>query len=1236
MQNRTKQVLATAVAACALFTLARRAAAAPISYTGGDYIQGFNSLSNVNGNTPYSPTPGPFDVPTADGGTLTGWSFARLAGTNTSINFQVDDGSSVDKGQVTSAGANGSTDRALSSVATTASTPNFGFQITNNTTDTFNSFTLTYTGEQWRRQTAPANSGFLAFSYSTSATNILTGSFSSAAQLNFVSPNGSGTPGALNGNAPGNNALITATVSGFVWNPGQTLTLRWNDFNESGDDDWLGIDDLTFTGKKAPVLKWNTANLTGLWNTNIANKPWLDETLAPSHFIPTRVAELPNTSNDIEITVDAAGVAPALTLVTNSSHKYTLVGGPVNGPLNKSSAGALVLKSPNNFNSISIDTGTIETQIDGAFPNIAINLSNGGTWKTSTVAQNSGAANTINITGTGRIYTDSDLTLNAAFTGGNAIFIKDGPGLLWGKLNFPLTGNSEIHVDGGTLRDSDLTTSTDGIPDSVILRIAAGATFDESFGNGEQFSALSGDGTYLGHRVANGSGHINFLNNTATTFVFNGLITAGTNGVVGASIDEREILALRKNGIHTAVLTNPLNDFAGQVQVNNGVLEIPLLPNRGEMSPIGMGNIASAPATPGADITFGTQGLAVDTAGTLRYTGPSGSSDRTINLNAGSGVIEISNPAAALTLAGPITGGNNTPFQKTGPGTLILTGDNTFGGGMDVVAGKLLVNNTTGSGAGFGLLSVKEGATLGGTGTIQTNVYIQTGGTLAPGDSIGTLSANATTIDPDAKLHWELNSTDGSADLYNVTGSFDLLGQATIDFDDLGAPSAKTFTLIKYTGAVSNFANLLIGTTPNPSLTYTLVDNQANQSIDLTVTGSSIPPQWNLDANGSWGVSANWIGGIPNAPGATANFLGVITAPRTITLDGDKTVGTLNFDNANKYTIAQGSGGTLTISGSAINVAANRTAEISAPLSLASDTNITAANGGTLILSGPMSIAAGKSATKNGPGTLTISGVQSHGAGTSVNINNGRANLNSNLGSAASAGSAANHPTALNISASGGGGGAGDASVVTGADQNLAELTIPTANAGVQSLDLATPAAPGQFRSIHVYASNLATAKTALYNAIKNAITTPGDGIFDSGLTPTTHTSSKLGLAQVADAHGDVNIFIRPTRIGDLNLDGQVTISDFIDLASNFNGTGKTWQEGDLNYDGNVTISDFIDLASNFGGTYAGQTFPISPSDAQLLSNFAAAHSASVPEPTTLTLAALSCTALLPRRRRHP
>ncbi|HEV8292037.1 MAG TPA: PEP-CTERM sorting domain-containing protein, partial [Tepidisphaeraceae bacterium] len=99
--------------------------------------------------------------------------------------------------------------------------------------------------------------------------------------------------------------------------------------------------------------------------------------------------------------------------------------------------------------------------------------------------------------------------------------------------------------------------------------------------------------------------------------------------------------------------------------------------------------------------------------------------------------------------------------------------------------------------------------------------------------------------------------------------------------------------------------------------------------------------------------------------------------------------------------------------------------------------------------------------------------------------------------------------------------------------------------------------------------------------------------------------------------------------------------SDFIDLASNFNATNKTWQEGDLNNDGSVTISDFIDLASNFNASYAGTIAKPDAADLQTLASFASSVGvdpsiigSAVPEPASLSLLALGAVALLPRRRR--
>jgi hypothetical protein len=270
---------------------------------------------------------------------------------------------------------------------------------------------------------------------------------------------------------------------------------------------------------------------------------------------------------------------------------------------------------------------------------------------------------------------------------------------------------------------------------------------------------------------------------------------------------------------------------------------------------------------------------------------------------------------------------------------------------------------------------------------------------------------------------------------------------------------------------------------------------------------------------------------------------------------------------------------------------------------------------------------------------LVINGSQNHGAGATFHATEGSTQLNTNAGTPASAASAGSANLIVRVS----GGG-----VTLDADQDLMDLNVEFANPGSQSFNLATPATPGAFRSVRLYPADLALAKASLYAAIANANAAsapdPTDGIRDTGLA--AHPGSALGLARLLDEHGDAYLLIRPTRIGDLNLDGQVTISDFIDLASNFNSSGATWQEGDLNYDGLVTISDFIDLASNFNASYSGGALDVYPGlrseDYGALASFAssigvapAVIGSAVPEPAAGMLVIGLGAALLATSRRR-
>ncbi len=87
-----------------------------------------------------------------------------------------------------------------------------------------------------------------------------------------------------------------------------------------------------------------------------------------------------------------------------------------------------------------------------------------------------------------------------------------------------------------------------------------------------------------------------------------------------------------------------------------------------------------------------------------------------------------------------------------------------------------------------------------------------------------------------------------------------------------------------------------------------------------TVFALSIPNDyvWNVASGGSWTTSGKWIpAGPPDGAGNTADFSQqTLAANATVTLDGSRTIGNLIFGdqgNAYNWTLAPGSGGTLTL-----------------------------------------------------------------------------------------------------------------------------------------------------------------------------------------------------------------------------------------------------------------------------------------------------------------------------------
>ena len=151
---------------------------------------------------------------------------------------------------------------------------------------------------------------------------------------------------------------------------------------------------------------------------------------------------------------------------------------------------------------------------------------------------------------------------------------------------------------------------------------------------------------------------------------------------------------------------------------------------------------------------------------------------------------------------GTIYDGNGvgTILIFNGPGSLALTGNNTFSGGTTVNGGTLLVNNTAGSGTGSGPVSINPGGALGGIGTIGGQVSFAAGATLAPGSNgSGTLTiTNDLGLNNASMLQFQLGT---NGDQVAVTGDLTLGG--TFNISDAAGFGPGTYTLFTYGGALS-------------------------------------------------------------------------------------------------------------------------------------------------------------------------------------------------------------------------------------------------------------------------------------------------------------------------------------------------------------------------------------------------------------------------------------------------
>lgn len=381
--------------------------------------------------------------------------------------------------------------------------------------------------------------------------------------------------------------------------------------------------------------------------------------------------------------------------------------------------------------------------------------------------------------------TTSGIRLGAA-SGNTGDFDQSGSGSVTATIPILVNVNSNVTGAGtGDISFSTLNLTGGNLTLSNSSNISAAAVINSS-GNARTITnniATPGKGLTIGSLA---------LSSTATnSFTIGGSGTTTVNGVISETTTPGTFI---KADTGTVYLQGA-NTFTGTLQVNNGALAVNSLADSGAGAN-GTGNIklvnganasaqltylgsAAAVTTRSIDI-FGTgnnTSAIIDSsgAGTLTFGGASisGASAKTL-------VLQGSNNGNN-TVAGVIADGT-APLgvTKSGAGTWVLSGADTYTGNTTVNAGTLklapasgnnniaaspVINVATGAtldvSAVAGGFSLASGQSIKGSGTVLGPIAVATGAALAPGNSAGTLATASQTWGPGGSYQFDLADASG-------------------------------------------------------------------------------------------------------------------------------------------------------------------------------------------------------------------------------------------------------------------------------------------------------------------------------------------------------------------------------------------------------------------------------------------------------------------------------------------
>jgi autotransporter-associated beta strand protein len=533
---------------------------------------------------------------------------------------------------------------------------------------------------------------------------------------------------------------------------------------------------------------------------------------------------------------------------------------------------------------ITSDSATAVTTINvdsGATLNV-----NGGSVSQQIELDNSGTVNFINATAHGSLYNSGTVNFNAGSSAGDTSFTNTNSGFS-SAINFngnATAGSAQFNNGSGTSINFN-NSSTGG---TARINNSGSVNFNDTSNaqnitivnsNNSAFTSFLNDSNAGNANILNTAGFVVFSNNasagnatiandaTSTGFrsiTFNNTSTAGNATITTGSPSgpNAGISFFDSSKAGTATITAN-NRGSITFQDTSDAQQATLIANNGGTIAFRLsssGNQARLIANTGGTIGINQLTGSGTTAGSIEGLG---------TLNLGAKQLTVGTNNLSTTFGGVIQGSGGS-LVKTGTGMLTLTGNNTYTGATVIDGGVLSINGGFASSS----MTVNAGGVLGGTGTVSSTT-IGNGGTLAPGNSIGTLTVNGS-LTFNSGSFYAVEVSPSTADRTNVTGTASLAGTVQASFQP-GSYIYRSYTILNAASlGGTTFSRLTTSNLPTgfaASLSYSGTDVLLNLSMARPVPGSS----YNINQTAVFNGLANSFeltGGLPgDFTNLTANNL---------------------------------------------------------------------------------------------------------------------------------------------------------------------------------------------------------------------------------------------------------------------------------------------------------------------------------------------------------------------------